>query len=442
MMQKLKMLIHFFQVEIWKAPLDDDTPASRPKRIFYALLKKLILAVRFFTAKRVMSQASALTYSTLLAIVPILAVVFAIARGFGYNRYIEVWFREAFSSQPQAAEVIIGFVNSYLVHTKSGVFLGVGLVFMLYTVLMLVSNVEQTFNEIWQVKNERSLIRTFTDYITMIFLFPIIIVLPSGLSIYVATLADNMDNVMVVGSALDFLIQLGPYVLWSLLFIALYVFMPNTHVRLRSCIIPGILAGVSMQVLQMLYIHSQIWMSSYNAIYGSFAALPLFMLWMQISWTITLFGAELCYTNQNLDYYDYNTRTDDISHRYRMLLSTILMSRVCRRFMAEKKPYTASELREETKIPIRITNDLLYNMVGAGLLAELTSDEKGDTSRFIPAVSVEQLSYGMLIDRMEAQGKWRIDLPMKPLNTDQWRRILRVRKDFLMQGRDILLKDL
>jgi membrane protein len=213
-------------------------------------------------------------------------------------------------------------------------------------------------------------------------------------------------------------------------------------VRLHSCIIPGILAGVSMQVLQMLYIHSQIWMSSYNAIYGSFAALPLFMLWVQISWTITLFGAELCYTNQNLDYYDYNTRTDDISHRYRMLLSTILMSRVCRRFMAEKKPYTASELREETKIPIRITNDLLYNMVGAGLLAELTSDEKGDTSRFIPAVSVEQLSYGMLIDRMEAQGKWRIDLPMKPLNTDQWRRILRVRKDFLMQGRDILLKDL
>ncbi|MBR1557358.1 MAG: YihY/virulence factor BrkB family protein [Prevotella sp.] len=266
----------------------------------------LYLTIRFFTTKRVMTQASALTYSTLLAIVPILAVVFAIARGFGFNKYIEVWFRDALSSQPQAAEVIVGFVNSYLVHTKSGIFLGVGLIFMLYTVLMLVNNVEETFNQIWQVSNSRPIIRSFTNYLAMFFLFPIIIIVTTGLSIFMATIADSMGDSLLIGPAVHKLLDVSPYLLLSLLFIGLYVYMPNTKVRISSAVIPGILAGVAMQLLQTVYIHSQIWVTGYNAIYGSFAALPLFMLWVQISWTICLFGAQLTYTNQNLNRFGIN----------------------------------------------------------------------------------------------------------------------------------------
>ena len=438
-MEMIKRLIHFFQVDIWEIKTEGE---FHPKLLVLEVLKKLILAVRFFTAKRVMSHAAALTYSTLLAIVPILAVVFAIARGFGYSKYIEVWFRDAFSSQPQAAEVIIGFVNSYLVHTKSGVFLGVGLLFMLYTVLMLVSNVEQTFNEIWQVKKQRSLFRTFTDYVAMLFLFPILIVLASGLSIFMATLTDGFTEAMLIGPMMRFVMELFPYVLMSVLFIALYVFMPNTHVRVRSCIVPGILAGVAMQLLQVAYIHSQIWMSSYNAIYGSFAALPLFMLWVQISWTICLFGAELCYTNQNLDFYAYDTRTSDISHRYRMLLCAMLMSHICKRFEKGLKPYTINELRNVTQVPIRIVNDLIYEMVDAGLLVELSPDEKGDVSRFMPAQSLDQLSMGMLIDRLESKGKWKIDLPLTEHYSEQWKRVLENRSAYLRASREVLLKDL
>ena len=165
----LQSIIKFFQTDIWRINQGDVSPV---KFLLLEIAKKLLLAIRFFTTKGVLQKASALTYSTLLAIVPITAVVFAIARGFGYSKYIEVWFRDAFESQPQVAEVIIGFVNSYLVHTKSGVFLGIGLIFMLYTVLMLVSNVEDAFNEIWQVKKPRSIFRTFTDYLAMFFLFP------------------------------------------------------------------------------------------------------------------------------------------------------------------------------------------------------------------------------------------------------------------------------
>ena len=278
------------------------------RRIYH----KLYLTIRFFTEKRVLTQASALTYSTLLAIVPMLAVVFAIARGFGYNKYIEVWFREVLASQPQVADVIVTFVNSYLVHTKSGIFLGVGLIFMLYTVLMLVNNVEETFNQIWQVNNSRPIIRSFTNYLAMFFLFPIIIVISTGLSIFMETVAGKMDDFVLLGPIINKLISLSPSMLMSLLFIVLYVYMPNTKVRFSCAIIPGILAGIAMHLLQIAYIHSQIWVTGYNAIYGSFAALPLFMLWLQISWTICLFGAQLTYTNQNLNRIGFNLEPLDI----------------------------------------------------------------------------------------------------------------------------------
>ena len=255
------------------------------------IYRKLYLTIRFFTEKRVMTQASALSYSTLLAIVPILAVVFAIARGFGYNKYIELWFRESLSTQPQVADIIVGFVNSYLVHTQSGIFLGVGLVFMLYSVLMLISNIEDTFNQIWQLSSTRPIIRSITNY---------------------------LDGFRILGPAIRRMLSLAPCVLMSLMFIILYVYMPNTKVRFSSAIVPGILAGIAMQVLQLAYIHSQIWVTGYNAIYGSFAALPLFMLWIQISWTICLFGAQLTFTNENMNRIGFNLESLNVHPKVEM----------------------------------------------------------------------------------------------------------------------------
>ena len=282
------------------------------KRVLSNIYHKLSLTIRFFTAKRVMAQASALTYSTLLAFVPILAVIFAIARGFGYNKYIEIWFRDTLSSQPQAAEAIIGFVNSYLVHTQSGIFLGIGLIFMLYTVLMLMNNVEETFNQIWQVSNSRPIIRSFTNYMALFLLVPILLVVSIGLSFYMTAFAAKMSNFEYLGPVVRHLLDFSPYIVLSLIFIGLYIYMPNTRVKPSCAIVPGILAGVGMHVLQVVYIHSQIWVTGYNAIYGSFAALPLFMLWVQMSWTIILFGAQLTYTNQNMNRIGINLEVMDI----------------------------------------------------------------------------------------------------------------------------------
>lgn len=433
----MRKIIKFFKTDIWQ----DCSHRSPVARFLIAVMRMLILAIQRFTTKRIIESASALTYSTLLAIVPILAVVFAIARGFGFNKYIEEWFKDVLSSQPQAADTIVGFVNSYLVHTQSGIILGIGLLVMLWTVTMLIKNIELAFNKIWQVKKPRSFFRTVTDYMGMFLLAPIIIVVTSGISIFMVVVTKE-KGLEVFAPMVRLVLDVMPYVVMSGVFIALYVFMPNTKVRLSRAIGPGILAGVAMQGLQLFYIHSQIWVSSYNAIYGSFAALPLFMLWVQISWTICLFGAELCYTSQNLEESAFRTYTEDISIRYKELLSIIIMKHICKRFELGEKPYTALELKLATNIPIRITQELLYELTKMHFVSEITSDEKGEYSVYQPAEDISRLSVGLLIDRFETIGKWELSIKMDELNHENWNRILSNRNRYLKEQRNVLLKDL
>lgn len=417
MTQPFTTLVRFLRHDLWHVQRHNTTALAYS---CCSLLKKLLLAVEFFTTRRVIDMAAALTYSTLLALVPILAVVFGVARGFGYNKYIEVWFRELLGSQPQAADAIINFVNSYLVHTKSGVLLGVGLVLMLYTVLMLTLNVEKTFNTIWQVKHRRSLYRAVTDYLAMLLLVPVVIVLVSGLSIAGA--------------------RLLPYVLMAVVFMAMYMCVPNTKVRLQVVIVPGILAGVGMQALQLFYIHAQVLLSSYNAIYGSFAALPLFMLWVQLSWTICLFGVQLCYTNQNMDELSFRLQVADISPRYRRLLAIILMSRVCQRFADGKRPYTALDLRRLTNIPIRITQDLLYMLVRAGLLSENSADGKDQEPTYQPAMTLQKLTVGAMVERLDSMGGWHLDIDLhEQLAQVEWKQYLALREQYLAELRKLPL---
>ena len=354
--------------------------------------------------KRVIDTASNLTYSSLLAIVPIMAVVFAIARGFGYSILIEKWFTTTMASQPEVAEILITFVNSYLKHTQKGVFLGIGLVFMLWTVLMLISNIEKAFNDIWQVKRQRSIFRTVTDYIALLFLIPVVIVISSGLSIWVTALNHQLHDVVVIGPAMALIIELSPYVLLSTAFTALYTFMPNTKVRLRSAIVPGIIAGVSMQLFQLVYINSQIWISNYNAIYGSFAVLPFFLLWMQTSWIICLVGAEISFCRQNAeDFYSFNPQEPSFNSRLKM--SWRIMELVRERFAASEAALTALEIKKRIGVPMRSVNTLLYDLQRIHFIAEMVHDEKGDTAQYLPAEDMKNLTKEVLEERLANLGE-------------------------------------
>jgi membrane protein len=438
-MIKYKQLKKFLIDDIWRV---SPSEVSAVRFFIYEVIKKLILAVRFFTNDRVVNRASALTYSTILAVVPILAVVFGIARGFGFSKYIEVWFRDALAGQEHVADVIIGFTDSYLVHAKSGIFLGFGLLLMLWTVMLLTNNIEKTFNEIWQVKKSRSLFRTITDYTAMFFLLPILIVVSTGISIFMATVVRELPDFLLLGPMMKALIDMMPYVMMSIMFIALYIFMPNTRVRISSVIVPGILAGCAFQGLQYFYIHSQIWVSSYNAIYGSFAAIPLFMLWTQLSWSICLFGAELSYASQNVEEYNFREDGSNISHRCRIMLSALLMSSVCRQFSEGKPAYTTLQLSRLHNIPIRLTTDLLYTLVCVHLLVEVANDDKGSPAVFLPYEDIDRLSVGVLVDRLESYGRESLKMSLKELYNDNWHRMIQKRMDYLEAEREIMLKDL
>ena len=393
-----------------------------------------------FMAKRVLASASRLTYSTLLALVPILAVVFAIARGFGYSIYIEEWFRDLFKAQPDATEIIIGFVNSYLINTKKGVFLGIGLLFMLGTVLMLISTIEETFNDIWLVRKPRSMFRTFTDYMALLFALPIGIVAISGLSIWMQAFNRHLIDITIIGPLMKFSIELIPYVVLSAVFVGLYVFMPNTKVRLRSALVPGIAAGVSMQLFQLIYINSQIWVSNYNAIYGSFAVIPLFMLWMQISWTIILVGAELSYTIQNHDEFLSNSSQSELSYKTRFVLSAKIMSVICQRFAEGGQAYNSMQLKLKLGISMRVMSRLLYDLQQIHFITEIMHDDKGEEVLFQPAEALDKLTIGELHSRLSKLGS---DIDSDILSaSEEWESAILLYNDCIDNARKIALKDL
>lgn len=393
-----------------------------------------------FMAKRVLASASRLTYSTLLALVPILAVVFAIARGFGYSIYIEEWFRDLFKAQPDATEIIIGFVNSYLINTKKGVFLGIGLLFMLGTVLMLISTIEETFNDIWLVRKPRSMFRTFTDYMALLFALPIGIVAISGLSIWMQAFNRHLIDITIIGPLMKFAIELIPYVVLSAVFVGLYVFMPNTKVRVRSALLPGIAAGVSMQLFQLIYVNSQIWVSNYNAIYGSFAVIPLFMLWMQISWTIVLVGAELSYTIQNHDEFLSSNSQSELSYKTRFVLSAKIMSIICKRFAEGGQAYNSMQLKLQLGISMRVLSRLLYDLQQIHFITEIMHDDKGEEVLYQPAEALDILTIGELHSRLAQLGS---DIDSDILSaSEEWKSAILLYNDCIDNARKFALKDL
>ena len=400
----------------------------------------LISLYEDFMAKRVLASASRLTYSTLLALVPILAVVFAIARGFGYSIYIEEWFRDLFKAQPDATEIIIGFVNSYLINTKKGVFLGIGLLFMLGTVLMLISTIEETFNDIWLVRKPRSMFRTFTDYMALLFALPIGIVAISGLSIWMQAFNRHLIDITIIGPLMKFAIELIPYVVLSAVFVGLYVFMPNTKVRVRSALLPGIAAGVSMQLFQLIYVNSQIWVSNYNAIYGSFAVIPLFMLWMQISWTIVLVGAELSYTIQNHDEFLSSNSQSELSYKTRFVLSAKIMSIICKRFAEGGQAYNSMQLKLQLEIPMRVLSRLLYDLQQIHFITEIMHDDKGEEVLYQPAEALDILTIGELHSRLAQLGS---DIDSDILSaSEEWKSAILLYNDCIDNARKFALKDL
>lgn len=436
---KITDIWKFLTYDIWRIT---ESEVTKTTYTLYNIIKTVSVCVTRFAKDRLVNKASALTYSTLLAIVPILAVLFAIARGFGFDNVMEDQIRNNFGGSPEAAEAVLTFAQSYLAQTKSGVFLGIGLVLLFWTVINLVMEIEITFNRIWEVKRQRSVYRQITDFFSMILLAPVLIVVSAGLSIFTTTTLKEMEDFALLAPVLQFLIRLVPYMFTWFMFTGLYVFMPNTKVKFKHAFIAGIIAGTAFQAFQYLYINSQLWVSKYNAIYGSFAALPLFLLWLHVSWTICLFGAELTYAGQNIKSFSFEQDTRNISLRYRDFIVILVMSLIAKRFERNEPPYTAAQLSEENRIPLRLTRKILYLLQEINVIHEVADDRKSEETAYQPSMDVGRLSVGLVLNRLYTKGSEDFKIDKDKEFGNEWKVLLDLREEYYSKTCKVLLKDL
>ena len=441
MKQNIVKIWKFLTYDIWRITEDE---VSKTTFSLYNIIKTIYLCITRFTQDCIINKASALTYSTLLAIVPILAILFAIARGFGFDNLMKSQIINSFGGPSEATEVIFQFVDSYLSEAKSGIFIGVGLIMLLWSVLNLINNMEMTFNRIWKVQKARSVFRMTTDYMSMLLLMPILIVVSGGLSIFMSTMLKNVEGFTLLAPIVKFLVRLIPFLLTWFMFTALYIFMPNTKVKFRHALIAGILAGSAYQFFQYIYIGGQLSVARYNAIYGSFAALPLFLLWVHISWTICLFGAEFTYASQNLRNFSFDKDTRNISRRYHDFVAILIMSRIAKRFANNEAPYSAQELSEECQIPISLTNKVLCELKhkNVKLIHEVSSDEKSEEITYQPSIDINKLNVAMLLDRLDTCGSEDFKIDTTNTYSEQWNVLMQARQDYYNGSSKVLLKDL
>lgn len=408
-------------------------------------LRKLVSVIRI-TAKHFLDdelqlRASALTYNTMLAIVPILAILIAIAGGFGFEKIIESQILESFPAQKDALSTAFQFVDNYLKFSQSGIVIGIGVVFLLWTVISLLSNIEMTMNKIWQAK-ERSLYHKINDYTSLFIILPILMILSSGTSVLITTFLKDAEEMFGFITPLIYkLLELSPYFFTIVFFTVAYLLIPNTKVKFKYAFIAGILCGIAFQLFQYLYLNGQIWVSKYNAIYGSFAFLPLLLLWMQLSWLIFLFGVLLSFSMQTADYGNEDN-VKSISSQYYKFILLIISCVIVQRFEKGLSPLTLQNISSSYNIPIRIAKTVINKLIDSGIVIETLSDDERVPS-YQPAFDISKMSVGMLLSRVDADGtgekNFRINRDQK--YKLQWETITNAYNTMYNAMDNILIKD-
>jgi len=398
----------FFEEDLWKIRLKDLSPL---KAFPVRYLRVAVLALRRFVDDRCSQKASALTYYSLLSLVPVLAMVFGIAKGFGLQKLIErhlMEMAEKANWQPEFVDRLLGFSNALLDNAKGGLIAGAGVVLVFWTVISIMGHIEDFFNEIWEVKKSRTLRRKFSDYLSVMILAPILIIISGSASVLVATqikgIVQKVSLLGVFAPMITVLLQLLPYASIWILLTGLYLLMPNTKVPPKSAILAGVITGTIYQIVQWIYIKFQIGASSYGAIYGSFAALPLFLGWLQLNCMIVLLGAEIAVAHEHHETYGYHPDYSRISLSSKKLLALRICHLLVKKFSKGEKPFTGAQISHTLEIPLRLVRSLLHELIGAGLVTE-TVAEKGHEIAFQPARTVENITVKVAIDAYEQHGE-------------------------------------
>ena len=386
---------------IAETAIGEDSERYRNPAVRWAVQQYRLL---FYTARGLVEhgtlvRSAALTFYTLMSIVPVAAVIFAVVKGFGLTETLLDNLYGIFPQHPEVIEYLIGFAERALARTQGGVVAVVALVTLFWAVIRAFASIESAFNNIWEVKTARSLTRQYSAYITIVVVVPLLWAATRALGLYV-------DAQLGLGSsAWSFVVsKCAVLVMTWLIFAVLYTAIPNTKVRFRSALTAGVVAGTLFMLFQWGYVYLQRWMTSYNAIYGSFAALPLFLIWMQTSWQILLFGGELSFAYQNVARFAVERESLRISYDrgWRALLAVLVVA--AGRLGGALGSTGPEEIRGQLGLPTRLVNDLLYELAKAGMLAPVASEDAEHEVRFVPARDLTSLTLCDVIDAVETQG--------------------------------------
>lgn len=425
--------------DVWRV----DLSASKQSRFgLDNITRILFLAGRGYVDNKLSLMASALTYFTLLSFVPFLSLILGIAKGFDAQEYLQAELINQFPGQSEVLNLAFDLVDSVLSYATKGVVVGIGIVFIIWSLWAIVSNIERSFNMVWQISKGRSFYRKFTDLLAALFILPILLIVSFGVTIYLKTAIDSSPILSALSPVMNVLVKCIPYFLSFLLFTVMYIIIPNTKVKLPNALLGGLLAGIAYQAFQYLYINGQLWVNRYNAIYGSFAALPLLLLWLQLTWTIVLFGAEITYAAQNLRNYLFERESKNISHRYRHFFTILMMSVVCKRFEQGLSPLSDEEISEQYHIPIGIVKRQLDLLCEVGLLSEANNSKDDRVKVYQPAMDIHQISVGLIWQKLFEHGVE--DFKMNPDEEypTQWHALIDMENSQILKGGECLVKDL
>lgn len=438
----LQRFVDFIRTDIWRL---DKEQMSRPKAFLVHHFRVLLVAMRGFQKDDCTLRASSLTYYTLLSIVPVLALAFGIAKGFGLEEMLHAQLEYYLGAHEEILDEVVTFTYSMLEITQGGVVAGVGFLFLLWAVLKVLTHIELSFNAVWGVEEGRNWLRKFTEYLSVMVVAPVMVILSGSLTVFISTevhkyLADTGVTALI-SQALSWGAHFAPYIIIWLLFTFMFMAMPNTRVNFKAALIAGILSGTLFQLLQWAYITFQVGVVRYNAIYGSFAALPLFLIWLQASWLIVLLGAELSFAYQNVRRYIFAAETRQISPRYKQKISLLVMHLIIRRFLSEEGGTTADDICRTLGLPVLLVNQVLKELYAADLVVKVSSPGTDDQA-YQPGRDINRLSIAYVLKALNNAGSWEVPV----LQDKAWERISSALDGFeqlLDQSpENVLLKDI
>ena len=370
--------------------------------------KLLFYTVQGLSSHGTMVRSAALTFYTLMSLVPVVALVFAVVKGFGLAEGLEQNLYEVLPQSPEVIDYVVGFAQKALARTQGGWVALVGVLTLFWAVIKVFGSIEDAFNNIWEVRSTRSAARKYGDYIAVVVVAPILWVISSSMGNYAAEILG------VAGSpALEVLSRAGSLVVAWVMFTFIYVVLPSTKVRFTAALTAGVVAGTAFVLFQWGYVYPQRWMTSYNAIYGSFAALPLFLLWMQISWEILLLGGELSFAYQNVARFDEERESLLVSYDCRRKLMVGVMLLVSRAFRDGRGAVSFSEIRDRLDVPTRIMNNILYTLVQARMLSEIRTEGTDYDLEYAPARDISTLRVYDILSAVDSHGFGRDTIDMR-----------------------------